>query len=198
MVKRKTLPELDVRRGVEGDAEALNELADALEAEGFTGPNSIKALKGGQKWIHGFVKDDRVHNKEHPRKWIFFAFDGDRLVGNVNGFEWDSPLAKKEEIEELKAIYHLPDKMVGHVGIHVHPDYREKGVGEALMQRAIQEAKELSVEILTINTWVKSMPTIRLAEKMGFKEHMRLKKGYEVGYGRVLKEPMVFMTMDIQ
>jgi len=121
-MKEQTLPELGIRIGVQGDAKALIELADALEAEGFTGPNSIKALKGCQKWINGFAKDDRVHNKEHPRKWIFFAFDGDRLIGNVNGFVWDSPFPKKEEIEELRARYRLPDKRIGHIGIHVHPD----------------------------------------------------------------------------
>jgi len=136
-------------------------------------------LKGIEKsWIHNLTKDDRVHNKERLGKWLFFAFVGDKMIGHVNGIAWDRAQPEsKQHIEDTKARYNLVSRNVGHVGIAVHKDYRRKGVGEKLMRTAIEEAKELRVEVLTASINTENKPMIRLAEKSGFKEHMRERKG---------------------
>ena len=66
---------------------------------------------------------------------------------------------------------------MGHVGIAVRKDYRQAGIGERLMQRAINEARELDIEVLTTSTSTENTPMIRLAEKLDFEEHMREGKG---------------------
>lgn len=77
----------------------------------------------------------------------------------------------------MKAKYNLVGKRVGHVGIAVHKDYWRKGIGEELMEIAIKEAKELGVRVLTISINTENTPMIRLAEKLGFKEHLREREG---------------------
>lgn len=65
--------------------EALRELLDSLKDEGEVW-RSMMGIRGKEeKWILGKTKDDHVHNIENPVSWLFFAFDGDRLVGHVNG-----------------------------------------------------------------------------------------------------------------
>jgi RimJ/RimL family protein N-acetyltransferase len=192
-VESQNIPRLEIRRGEEVDADALAHLTDALEAEGYTGPSSIRALRGGREWIRGFTVD-RVGSG--LGKWIYFAFDGERMIGNVNGFEWT--FRSEKEKRELLDIYNLPDKRIGHVGVHIHPEYLDGEVGATLMQVAIDEAREIGIEILSMNTWSNNKPAIQIAEKAGFEEHLRLKKGDSIGLGRVLKKPMVFMTIEIR
>ena len=167
--------EIGIRRGREGDEQALEELLESLQDE----DEVWMILKGTEKsWIHKLTKDDRVHNKERPGTWLFFAFDCDKMIGHVNGIAWDrAPPESKKHVEDTKARYNLAGKNVGHVGIAVHKDYRRKGVGEKLMQTAIEEAKELGVKVLTTSINTENTPMVRLAEKSGFKGHMRERKG---------------------
>jgi len=169
------LDEIIVRRGREGDEKALGKLLESLREE----DNEWKVLEGKEKdWIHNLTKDDRVHNKERPGTWLFFAFDGDRMIGHVNGIAWDrAPPESKQHVEDTRARYNLVGKNAGHVGISVHKDYRRKGVGEKLMQTAIKEAKELGVKVLATPINTENTPMIRLAEKLGFREHVRERKG---------------------
>ena len=169
---------ITIRRGKEGDEEALKELVESLENENEVW-RKMSVLKGIEKrWIHNLTKDDRVHNNENPGKWLYFAFDGDNMIGHVNGIAWDrAPPDYKQHVENMKAKYNLVGKRVGHVGVAVHKDYRRKGIGEELMVIAVREAEELGVRVLTISVNTENIPMIRLAEKLGFREHMREKEG---------------------
>jgi RimJ/RimL family protein N-acetyltransferase len=172
------LEDIRIRRGTEGDDRALVELLESLQEEGKVW-RKMMVLKGRERsHILNLIRSDRVHNKENPGKWLFFAFDGDKMIGHVNGIAWDrAPPEAKEHTKKTKAKYNLVGKKVGHVGIAVHKDYRRRGIGDRLMRRAIQEAKELGVSVLTTSINTENTPMIRLAEKLGFKEHMRERKG---------------------
>ena len=88
-------------------------------------------------WTHEITSDVKPDTsgkfrvsfrKQGPGKWLFFAFDGDKMIGHVNGIAWDrAPLKYKEYVEKTKAKYNLVGKKAGHVGIAVHKDYRQKG-----------------------------------------------------------------------
>jgi len=183
-LKVNSSEEIGIRRGREGDEQALEELLESLQDEVWM------ILKGKEKsWIHNLTKDDRVHNKECPGKWLFFAFDGDKMIGHVNGIAWDrAPPESERHVKDTKGRYDLVGKNVGHVGIAVHKDYRRKGVGEKLVRRAIEEAKELGVEVLATSADTENTPMIHLAEKLGFKEHMRERKG---------ERESIFMTLEL-
>ena len=178
LVIKQSSDGITVRRGKEGDAEALIELHESLEKEGKVW-RKIKVLKGREKsHIRNLIRNDRVHKKDNPGKWLFFAFDGDKMVGQVNGIAWDrAPPEAKQHIENSKTKYNLVGQIVGHAGIAVHKDYRKRGIGEKLMRKAIREAKLLGVEVLTNSINTENTPMIRLADKLGFKEHVRERKG---------------------
>jgi hypothetical protein len=116
-----------VRRGREGGEKALSELLESLGEEDNVW-RKMEVMEGKEKdWIHNLTKNDRVHNKQNPGKWLFFAFDGEKMVGHVNGIAWDrAPPESKQHVEDTKARYNLVGKKVGHVGIAVHKDYRRK------------------------------------------------------------------------
>jgi len=163
------------RRGKEGDEVALKEFLESLEKE----DEVWMVLRGReQQWIHNLTKDDRIHNRENTGKWLFFAFDDNKMIGHVNGMAWDrAPPDAKQHIETTKAKYNLIGKKAGQVGIAVHRDYRRKGIGLELMKMAIEEAKDFGVEVLAISVNAGNTPMIRLAEKLGFQEHIRERKG---------------------
>ena len=177
---------ITTRRGKEGDDKTLKEFLESLEKE----DEVWMALRGREKeWIHNLTRDDRIHNRENPGKWLFFAFDGDKIIGHVNGIAWDrAPPEAKQHIDNTKAKYNLIGKKAGQVGIAVHRDYRRKGIGLELMKMANEEAKELGVEVLAIFVEAGNTPMIRLAEKLGFQEHIRERKG---------KKESILMTLNL-
>lgn len=185
----KPSEEIEIRRGRIGDGEALKKLLESLGKEDEV-RRKMRVLEGKEdSWIHNLTKDDRVHNKENPGKWLYFAFDGDNLIGHVNGIAWDSaPPEAEQQVENMKAKYNLVGRRVGHVGIAVQKDYRQKGIGEELMVIAIREARELGVGVLTISIKTENTPMNSLAEKLGFKEHMREREG---------ERESILMTLDL-
>lgn len=85
----KSSEEIWIRRGREGDGEALEKLLESLGKEDEVW-RKMRVLEGKEdSWIRNLTKDDRVHNKENPGKWLYFAFDGDNMIGHVNGIAWD-------------------------------------------------------------------------------------------------------------
>ena len=188
-MKVNSSEEIVIRRGREGDEQALEELLESLQDEDEVW-KKMMVPKGMEKsWIHNLTRDDRVHNKERPGKWLFFAFDGDKMIGHVNGIAWDrAPPESKQHVEDTKARYKLVGRDVGHVGIAVHKDCRRKGVGEKLMQIAIEEARELGVKVLAASINTENKPMIHLAEILGFKEHTRERKG---------ERESIFMTQEL-
>ena len=73
------------------------------------------------------------------------------------------------------------NRHVGQMGISILPEYRNNGLGTAIMQTMIDWATEHPViEKLALGVWAKNTPAIALYEKMGFIEEGRKVK--EVKY----------------
>lgn len=82
------------------------------------------------------------------------------------------------------------DAVVGYVGsqtvlgwtdmmnVAVHPDYRRKGVGEALIRMLMQMLRERKCECLTLEVRASNAGAIALYEKLGFQEVGRRKNYY--------------------
>jgi len=197
---------IEIRRGMESDANALHELLDSLKDEGEVWGSMVRAMRDKEEeWIRNHIEHDRVHDKENAYQFVFFAFDGDKMVGHVNGKVYNTRLLERatphirQHIEDYDRKINLEGETTGGVGIAVHKDYRQKGVGEMLMRKAIQEAKKLGATVLfTMCVLIpETAPKIRFSEKLGFKEHIRFRKGDRLGM-HSLAEDHVFMKLDLQ
>ncbi len=77
----------------------------------------------------------------------------------------------------------LEDDATQHVceiGIIVDPDYRGKGVGNRLLEKAIQTAKHLGFEKICLSTFHTNSNAISLYKKFGFQEVGRRKKQFKI------------------
>lgn len=100
----------------------------------------------------------------------------------------------RKEIEENKiALYivgEVESKVVGYVGIWkvgdeghitnvaVHPDYRGKGIGKALLAVLMEFTKRENITFYTLEVRISNATAIHLYETFGFKEAGLRKKYY--------------------
>lgn len=68
--------------------------------------------------------------------------------------------------------------------IMVHPDYRSKGIGSALMQQALLDAQD--VVLLTVNP--ENTPAVKLYESFGFNVRTRVEGYYRPHEHRLIME----------
>ena len=82
------------------------------------------------------------------------------------------------------------DRLAGYVGsqtvmgetdmmnVAVHPDFRRRGIGEALILALVEELKAKESHSLTLEVRASNVPAIALYEKLGFAETGRRKNYY--------------------
>ena len=82
------------------------------------------------------------------------------------------------------------DRVIGYVGsqssideadimnVAVHPDFRRRGVAEALIIRLVSDLKERGIHALLLEVRVSNTPAITLYEKLGFSQVGRRKNYY--------------------
>ncbi len=139
-----------VRRFAESDAQALREIR----------------LKGLKDHPENFGAD-HDHEAVQPLDWWkrriasgngFGAWEGDVLVGIIS-------FARQAEKK------HAHQGVIG--GFYVRPAHRGRGIGDALMKAALEEAIK-SVEHVTLTVTASNAGAIRLYERNGFKTVGRL------------------------
>ena len=105
------------------------------------------------------------NNYQHPGKLMLVTETGGKIVSFSN----------------VDSGGRIRNKHVGEIGISILPDYRNHGLGTAIMQTMIDWATEHPVvEKLSLGVWAANTPAARLYEKMGFVEEGRKVK--EVKY----------------
>lgn len=110
-----------------------------------------------EKWLEGELK------KIADRKAIqLFVFADNKLIG-VSG------ISMKEKAE----------KHIGVFGITLAKNYRNKGIGTALMKNVLKEAKKnlIDLKIIILGVFENNPIARSLYEKMGFVEYGNLPKG---------------------
>ena len=82
------------------------------------------------------------------------------------------------------------DRVAGYIGsqtvmdetdmmnVAVHPDYRRKGIAEALVNTLVENLQKLGSHCLTLEVRASNTPAITLYEKLGFSEIGRRKNYY--------------------
>jgi putative acetyltransferase len=97
--------------------------------------------------IVGFVRDSVANDAVQ-----FVALDGQRVVGWADIFPaWAHTIAHR-----------------GTLGMGVHPDYRQRGLGEALLRACIGKAKSKGLTRIELETRADNAASIALYQKVGF------------------------------
>jgi len=161
---------IEIRRARAEDTIALRSLLESLigEDEPWIGEVVIQCGKE-REWIENFIKNDR--EQSDGGKLLFFAFDGDRLVGYVNGMSWAH--APKDIFNRMTEEYGLEGKRPGHIGIAVHKDYRRQGIGTELIVKALNELREMGCTVIVAGLNIDNKPSLLFLSRMGFVEHRR-------------------------
>jgi len=69
---------------------------------------------------------------------------------------------------DISPLKHEGFKHRGELGMGIHKRYRRMGIGQQLITRTIQKAKERELERIELEVFASNVPAIKLYEKMGF------------------------------
>ena len=152
-----------VRRASPADAAQLVELSRAVgsEPEGWLISDNV--------WRN--VSDERRYLKavrRYPHAAVFVAEAPEGIVGRLSVARDSHP-----------ASHHVAD-----LGLMVAAGYRRRGIGRALLERAVEWARETGVRKLELHVFPHNTAAIALYESCGFvqegyrREHYRRGSGY--------------------
>jgi RimJ/RimL family protein N-acetyltransferase len=136
-----------IRRATPGDAAALVKLGRAVssEPEGW--------LITDHDWRN--VGEERRYlraTRRSPHAAVFVAENENGIVGRLS-------LARDS---------HPASPHVADLGLMVAVGHRRRGIGRALLERAVEWAREVGVEKLELHVFPHNEPAIRLYERFGF------------------------------
>jgi RimJ/RimL family protein N-acetyltransferase len=149
-----------VRDAAPGDAAALVALAQKVGAEPEGWLISDDAWRG--------VPDERRYLKalrRHPNAAVFVAEDGAEIVGRLSAARDPHP-----------ASYHVAD-----LGLMVAAGHRRRGIGNALLDRAVAWARESRVRKLELHVFPHNAPAIALYGSFGFEREGYRRAHYRRG-----------------
>jgi len=78
---------------------------------------------------------------------------------------------------EIKKSKSEVNQHIGNLGVSVLKGYRGIGIGKKLLQTCMEKAKEIGIEIVTLDVYADNERAIKIYKKLGFKEFGRLKRG---------------------
>jgi len=129
-----------VREGIEADIDGILDVYESVAAEG--------------RWIGGELPVDRDLQREH-RLARLRAGDGLIMVAEADG----------RIVGEL-GVYIAHGR--GDLGMSIVDGFRERGIGSAMMTRAIEWARAKGLAKLFLEVWPDNARAIALYEKFGF------------------------------
>jgi RimJ/RimL family protein N-acetyltransferase len=153
-----------IREAVPGDAAALVALAQAVGAE----PEAW--LIADDSWRG--AADERRYLKalrRHLHAAVFVAEDDGKIVGRLSVARDPHP-----------ASFHVAD-----LGLMVAAAHRRRGAGRALLDRAVEWAREARVRKLELHVFPHNDPAIALYESFGFVREGYRRAHYRRGAGYV-------------
>jgi RimJ/RimL family protein N-acetyltransferase len=154
------LSDFVVRRASPGDAAALVELGREVSSE----PERWLITEGGWR----SVGDERRYlraTRRSPDAAVFVAEDEGRIVGRLS----------------LARDTHPASPHVADLGLMVAESHRRRGIGRALLQRAVEWAEEAGIEKLELHVFPHNEPAIRLYEEFGFEREGLRRAHYRRG-----------------
>lgn len=154
--------------------------------------NGLDGLKFTEESIVPYVKNYDASESERPSQWhkrfdishwgILSAFDGARRVGGA-AIAWKTREINTEGREDSACLWDL----------RVHPDYRSKGIGHQLFNRAIQWARERKCVLLKVETQNVNVAACRFYARQG----CELRGINRYAYGEALDEIQLLWYRDL-
>jgi RimJ/RimL family protein N-acetyltransferase len=147
-----------VRRARPEDAAALVELAVAVGGEPeawLLNTDSWRSVGEERRYIRAL--------KRHPDAAVFVAEDEGTIVGRLS-------VAR----DPHRASHHVAD-----LGLMVAAGHRRRGIGRALLEQAVEWARDAGIRKLELHVFPWNEPAIRLYEQFGYeregfrREHYR-------------------------
>jgi RimJ/RimL family protein N-acetyltransferase len=154
------LSDFVVRQAAPGDAVALTELGRGVSSE----PEAWLITEG--EWRS--VGDERRYLRAIRRgsdAAVFVAEADGRIVGRLSVARDSHPASP-----------HVAD-----LGLMVAASHRRRGIGRALLERAVEWARETGVEKLELHVFPHNEPAIRLYEEFGFEREGLRRRHYRRG-----------------
>ena len=147
-----------IRRATPSDASALAKLGRAVssEPEGW--------LITDHDWRN--VGDERRYlraSRRSPHAAVFVAENEHGIVGRLSVARDSHPASP-----------HVAD-----LGLMVAVGHRRRGIGRALLERAVEWAREVGVEKLELHVFPHNEPAIRLYEQFGFEREGLRRRHYQ-------------------
>ena len=136
-----------VRAARPDDAAALVELAVAVGSEPeawLLNTDSWRSVGDERRYLRAL--------KRHPDAAVFVAEDDGRVVGRLS-------VAR----DPHRASSHVAD-----LGLMVAAGHRRRGIGRALLERAVAWAREAGIRKLELHVFPWNEPAIRLYEQFGY------------------------------
>lgn len=129
--------------------------------------NGLGGLKFIEESVAPYVKDYDAEENERPSQWsrrfdvsrwgFLSAFADARRIGGA-AVAWKTPEVNMlEGLADLACLWDL----------RVHPDYRSKGVGHLLFNRAVEWARERQCRRLKVETQNVNVPACRFYARQG-------------------------------
>ena len=165
---------ISIRRAEPGDAEALVELA------GDVGGEEGAWLLTTAEWRS--VAEERRYlraMRRHPDAAVFVAEDGLQIVGRLS----------------LARDVHPSSRHVADLGLMVAASHRRRGVGRALLERAVEWARGAGVSKLELHVFPWNGPALALYEAFGF-EREGLRKGHYLRDGAPVDAVLMALLLD--
>ena len=150
----------------------MNLINELVEEDAPIGINEKVNKKKEEEHIKKAIKEIK------EKKRIQFLAEIDKnIVGNV-------------QINKL----HGKSSHVGELGIFIKKGYRDKGIGELMMQQALKYANKEGIKIVKLSVFANNDRAIHLYKKLGFKK-VGLLKGALKDKGRYFDEIIMVKYM---
>jgi RimJ/RimL family protein N-acetyltransferase len=154
------LNEVVIRHASPADAAALVELGQAVGSE----PEGWLITDGGWRSTGEERRYLRAVRRS-PDAAVFVAETPEGIVGRLS-------LARDP---------HPASPHVADLGLMVAASHRRRGIGRALLERAVRWASEVGVEKLELHVFPHNQPAIELYERFGFEREGLRKRHYRRG-----------------